>query len=200
MKGLLHSKRFRNNLYKWLFAYVGVLLLLTVVVTYSKYISKHSISDDARSAVFSAVFNRTTTCKENEEALNNVCVTAQVYRPTSDIEYEFSFDTTGTEVNTYLVLRATIDEKFEVIDFLIDGKSYKDNKLTSNIIIDNNVIKITGTIKANEGSLNNYKVVVRYKNDNMDKFPEEEFKKYMENVSNIVQVSYSAEQIEVGGN
>ena len=40
MKGLLHSKRFKENLYRWLFMYVGVIALLTTVITYSKYVTQ----------------------------------------------------------------------------------------------------------------------------------------------------------------
>lgn len=52
MKGLLHSKKFRKNLYKWLCMYVGVLMLFTSVVTYSKYVSMISAKDKARVAKF----------------------------------------------------------------------------------------------------------------------------------------------------
>ena len=52
MKGLLQSKIFRKNLKKWLCMYVGALLLLTTVVTYSKYISKYNVDDDARITKF----------------------------------------------------------------------------------------------------------------------------------------------------
>ncbi len=52
MNELLHSKRFRANLYKWLCMYVGVMLLLTTVITYSRYMTKLQISDDVRTAKF----------------------------------------------------------------------------------------------------------------------------------------------------
>ncbi len=52
MKGLLHSKKFRKNLYKWLCMYVGVLMLFTSVVTYSKYVSSISGTSEARVAKF----------------------------------------------------------------------------------------------------------------------------------------------------
>ena len=52
MKGLLHSKKFRTNLYKWLFMYVGVMLMLTTVITYSRYMTSLQISDEARTAKF----------------------------------------------------------------------------------------------------------------------------------------------------
>ena len=52
MKGLLRSKRFRHNLYKWVTMYVGVMLLFTVVVTYSRYMSSLEGSDQAKVARF----------------------------------------------------------------------------------------------------------------------------------------------------
>ena len=36
---LLHSKLFRQNLFKWIFMYIAALGLLTSVITYSKYIT-----------------------------------------------------------------------------------------------------------------------------------------------------------------
>ena len=45
MKGLLHSKLFRKNLFTWLFMYIIVIGLFTTVVTYSKYISSMQNAD-----------------------------------------------------------------------------------------------------------------------------------------------------------
>lgn len=52
MKGLLHSRKFKRNLMKWICMYVGVLLLFTSVVTYSRYVSKFSNGDNAKVSKF----------------------------------------------------------------------------------------------------------------------------------------------------
>lgn len=99
MKGLLHSKKFRSNLYKWLFMYVGVMGLLTTVVTYSRYISNFDIGDEARATKFNVDIKQ-----EGEYVGENI----PTYRPTSKIPYYFIVNT-DVEVNTYLVLSFIIN-------------------------------------------------------------------------------------------
>ena len=52
MSKLLHSKTFRKNLFKWIFMYICALLVIFTVVTYSRYITKSSLGDEAKAAKF----------------------------------------------------------------------------------------------------------------------------------------------------
>lgn len=105
MKGLLHSKRFKANLRKWLFMYVGVMGLLTTVITYSKYISSLGGTDDARATKFEIKVTP-------EGCISDVCLLGN-YRPMNEIEYEFDVDE-EFEVNTYVILSFLPQDKFKI--------------------------------------------------------------------------------------
>ena len=102
MKGLLHSKKFRTNLYRWLFAYVGVIMLLTTVITYSKYISSMSLSAKKSPAKFKVAI---TQVDYDEDT---------TYRPTSEITYKFKVDTTEIEVLTELKIYVAVNSDFKI--------------------------------------------------------------------------------------
>lgn len=107
MKGLLHSKRFKTNLRKWLFMYVGVMVLLTSVITYSKYITSLQYDDKARTSKFAFEITP-TACPTIEESICNATAenSNTVCRPTQVIASCFTVDTTGLEVDSdfYLTL------------------------------------------------------------------------------------------------
>ena len=88
MKGLLHSKRFKENLYRWLFMYVGVIALLTTVITYSKYVTQLIPTEEkARPAKFDVEIANTDSAGNDCTKVESV--TTGIYRPTSEIKYYF---------------------------------------------------------------------------------------------------------------
>ena len=196
MKGLLHSKKFRKNLYKWLFMYVGCIALLTTVVTYSKYMSTFQSSDSARVAKFNVEVKKNNICNnENTEYCNK-----EVTRLTSYIDYYFTIDTTDLEVTTDLALTLYVDENFEIKDnkiFEID-KDEKTKEILLNPINDNHqgeyIIKNLSENKlekvlAGKGTKKIYKITVRYTKDNYIEYSEVEKNK------EIVKIGYSAIQV-----
>ena len=147
MKGLLQSKIFRKNLKKWLCMYVGALLLLTTVVTYSKYISKYNVDDDARITKFDVtvknIENENLTCTGEIDKLD--CTTKDTYRPTTKIPYEFVV-TPNFEVNTLLATTIYVPASFNIErleeidgDPLYDEKeNIKDSSITISKLKDKN--------------------------------------------------------------
>ena len=110
MKGVLQSKRFRKNLYKWLLMYVGVMVFLTTVVTYSKYVSSLMASDSARAAKF----NVTIAPQEcTETASDGVHCNIGIHRATQTIDYYFKVQT-NLEVKTDLFLTIFVNQDFEL--------------------------------------------------------------------------------------
>lgn len=109
MKGLLHSKRFKKNLAKWLFMYVGVMLILTSVITYSRYISSWLQADEARITKFNVKIDKLicTDYEDEERCSKN--------RPTASIPYYVKLDTKELETNALLVLTFDVDSRFEII-------------------------------------------------------------------------------------
>ncbi len=142
MKGLLQSKRFRTNLYKWLFMYAGVMMLLITVITYSKFITSMSTKDTARTTKFNIdinYLNCNDDCGENCDeknsyiTSNNICKTEN-YRPTSTIEYAFNVKK-DVEVKTILALNIDINNDLKVYNLKIGQNKFKlnydeNNKIT----------------------------------------------------------------------
>lgn len=214
MKDLLSSKKFKTNLFRWLFAYVGVLMLLTMVVTYSKYMTSLETKDESRPAMFVANFkNEVLECQGGVE---NTCDTL-LYRPTTSIDYSFSLDTTGTEVKTYMITSIYVDDNFDIeslniqgnmsIDFTsdtvengniesIDGeKIYKFADGTKahigfDIVTDKKKITIEETILPNNGSKRIYTVTIKYPYAKIDKNTD------LGTIDKIIQVGYSATQVK----
>ncbi len=107
MKRLWQSKRFRKNLYKWLGIYIGILGLMTTVITYSRYISSMGYSDSARVAKFIVDVDFTDAC-----AGQDTC-DMKTYRPTENITYNFKIKT-DLEVLTDLVLTMYVPDIFDI--------------------------------------------------------------------------------------
>ena len=120
MKGLLQSKKFKRNLTKWLTIYVGVIMLLSVVITYSRYISSIGGSDTARVAKFNVKLNYNN---ENcDLAKNSICDLGEK-RPSGEITYKFSLDTNDIEVKTDLFLTLYVQKDYELISLVEDSNS-----------------------------------------------------------------------------
>lgn len=197
MKGLLHSKRFKKNLCKWLFMYVGCMLILTTVVTYSKYMSTIQSSDSARVAKFNVeVYNY-----DCNETITNNC-NLDWYRSTSSIDYYFVVDTTDIEVKTQLLVTLYIKDDFELANktltdvtnpempkeyTLKDPISVTDNTNFNYLVIDNPELS---TIEAAQGSKKIFKISLKYiNNKNVD------YAHFNGNNKDIVKVAYSAVQL-----
>ena len=190
MKGLLHSKKFRTNLYKWLFMYVGVMLLFTTVITYSKYISSMDGNDEARPAKF--------IIKVEPLECANCNLTA--YRPTSKIEQDFQINLEELEVTTDLELTITVDKDyFELVSFEpILGKNETPllSSCAGSTSNNANEVKLCGRIPVESNKLLKYKAIVKYKNEN-------ELYKYVAKTDaqgnpmkyNIINVGYSGVQV-----
>ncbi|MDE6285277.1 MAG: hypothetical protein K2M17_05980 [Bacilli bacterium] len=204
MKGLLHSKRFRNNLYHWLIMYAGVLLLLTSVVTYSKYLSTFNSEDKARVAKFNIHFDNDSTNNEkckSEKAEGLECEVGQ-YRPTSEIPILFTIET-ELEVTTKLTLDIYAKDGFKLKDLIeipnakendgsityysyIDGKYHEISEPQENVNIAR--IRLEKTIQTTNGiKILKYQVTAKYKDDYQN-FQSDEAHK-------AIEIKYSATQV-----
>lgn len=194
MKGLLHSKLFRKNLFKWIFMYVTVIGLFTSVVTYSKYISSMQEKDSARVAMFDASITYDGICAGINE--NETCDIG-VYRPTSSITYYFTVDTTELEVSTIFVIRISVAELFKNVKIyditdvekkleFVEGDSFFDKNYNFNVynLVDNE-------LKVDETGIRKYKMTMDYDHATYD--PEY---KASHPYYEVVTIGYSAEQIK----
>lgn len=178
MNSLLHSKRFKKNLFKWLLMYSISLGMLTIVVTYSRFITTYnSTADKARPAKFALDFSYSRICEDKESG--TICDQGSM-RPEEYLEYDFNIDASKGEVNTLVVANITIDDNFEFVSLLpISG-----NNMSYNLL--DNGIEFTGTMM--KGTKNTYKIKLRYKGYNTDAY------KNAINYDSILKVDYAATQ------
>ena len=162
MKGLLHSKLFRKNLFKWLFMYITIIGLFTSVVTYSKYISSMQNGDSAKVALFDASITYDGICTTVAE--NEICNNG-TFRPTSNISYYFTVDTRNLEVSTVFVTRISILEVFKNIK--IYDITETETEMT-NFVVNDNVLTLTENLKVNETYVRKYKITMDFDYDNYD--------------------------------
>ena len=169
MKELLQSKSFRQNLYKWIFMYIGSLALFTSVITYSKYYSNIASDDLARVAMFEV-----------------------------DMDYSFSVDA-KLEVKTFLVLTMKAQDKFEIISLRKNGDIiYSSDTPNSNVTLssDKRTLTLQETVEANYNRVATYQITVKYKETAIkDNYYIYDSVSIPENES-IITVDYSAEQIK----
>lgn len=182
MKGLLHRKRFKKNLIKWLCMYVGAILLFTNVVTYSKYMSRQVMKDSSRVARFNITKNQRFPVIKD-------------YLPTEIIKYEFDINYIF-DVKTLLVLKINSSDTDFVIQYIneddiplynVDG-STKNDTITTNtdgsINITKNELYGTATKK--------YTIGVKYNYDgNENKY----YDLTSEQLIKKITIAYSAAQI-----
>lgn len=204
MKGLLQSKRFKQNLYKWLFMYVGVLLLLATVITYSRYIAGLlGSNEDARSARFH-VKVEPIDCN----AIDKKCNTG-AYLFDDEIHYEFQVDTSELEANADLVVTITADKDFEIIEIKqnnnkiicqnnTDGQTPCNSNIVSSFVdgkTENEEISSEEiSSKVNSQTLLTYQIKVKYKKTEEELI---ESNKYVYDYDKIVNIGYSAIQSEL---
>ena len=196
MKWLLHSKRFKKNLFKWLFLYIGVMCALTSVITYSRYITGMQSSDTARAAKFDV------TVKDICNTLTNTKCNLDSVRPTNTntFDYYFELDTTNLEVLSTVYLYVYIYDDFDINND-ITLKEYnvttkEESNLTGIVTTGHtgnyNYYKIEKTINPGTGNKIDYKLKINY---SLDTEYKEEHNYLVSNGKALVRVGYSAIQI-----
>ena len=128
MKGLFQNKHFRKNLQKWLIMYLGVIALLTTVITYSKYITAITSTDSARVAKFKLNISE-INC---DDLITSDCNIPYNIRPTSNIEYNFKVDMSQIEVKTKITLKLKPESNFNITNIYEDQTILDNNLITSN--------------------------------------------------------------------
>ena len=128
LKKLLHSKSFKKNLRKWIFIYCSVMFVLTIVITYSRYISSKAMVDRARAAKFDVKVSY-DSCPSDISG-NVTCFDDKMTeaRPADKVNFYYTVDTSGLEVATKLVTTIKINNKKTS-----DGKLYFSNFKLYNI-------------------------------------------------------------------
>ena len=161
MKYLMYSKKFKQNLVKWLCMYCGIVCLFTIIVTYSRYITELTSQEGARVAKFNVYVTYNGVCSQIDS--NEDCNYGSL-RPIDSLSYYFTVDTRQLEVNTTLVTNILINEDFEnyrLYDVTSVEKLYVENIDYS---VTNNTISIVEDVNALNGYLRKYKLTVDYKN------------------------------------
>jgi len=183
MKGLLHSKLFRKNLFIWLFMYITVIGLFTSVVTYSKYITSMQESDIARVAKFDAAITYDGVCSNINE--NEIC-NIGTYRPTSELSYYFTVDNRNLEVSTVFATRISVLEYFKNIK--IYDVTNTETEVTE-FVQNGNVFTLTEDLPVSKTYVRKYKITMDFDYTTYDN-DHSETKSY----NNAVTVGYSAIQ------
>lgn len=167
MKGLLQSKIFKKNLKKWLFMYVMCMGLFTTVITYSKYISNMiDQSDSARVSKFNVALKYCKDKNCNEEGIGTF--DTRKYRPTGEITYYFTIDTSNLEVNIQLFLTISTDRHFNIkeIKKTVDGIEVPVNSISKSN--NSKLDSIIDEIKVGSKEKIIYEVTVIYDNTVID--------------------------------
>lgn len=192
MKWLLYSKKFKANLCKWIFMYIGVMCCLTSVITYSRYISNLQSETQAQVAKFNVSINYMNTCSDVNptESCNY-----GVIRPTANkSDFYFSVDTSELEVSTtvytYVYIKRAYAKSFKLYEtdstFTQNKQELTETTRTSNNLYD--YFKITDVVNAGNGKIKYYHVVLEYDKNNDPYFQAKTPYK------NILYVDYSAIQ------
>lgn len=218
MKGLLHSKIFKENLKKWLFMYAGVMLLLTTVITYSKYMTSIQGEDETRASKFDIII--TTTSCPSIVSERGICDASSggKCRPTQEIASCFIVDTTGLEVysdfyltfdpalksGTYYEPNKTYEENEKIPQFDIIGVDTISGNIATNIYNANDKatssgwtadnkseprLKLSRELKVTDAGRLMIRVRMKRNNEEDEKFTEES------SSNNLVKVGYSMTQI-----
>lgn len=199
MKGLLHSKRFRRNLKRWICMYVGVLILFTSVVTYSRYVSNLSLNDEAKVTKFNVNIGKGEASTESGK---------DPFLPTDTIYYTFTV-TPDFEVKTLLALTVNAEDRFTIESIVEEtsnlGIYNKDirNQNAGAITVsadttvdgnnDNTKVVISRTISSAEAKPTTYKIALKFKYEDI-KETYYTLDEYLREKA-IVNVDYSARQL-----
>ncbi len=189
MSKLLHSKTFRGNLTKWIILYVLTLLIVTGVVTYSKYISSMATIDNARPAKFNVQITKGDICSTTSPDLCNLTS----YKPYDKLEYKFTVNTEKVEVATDLVLNIIVNNDFEIISLndVTIPENLGSNKLNTTmsdnteLSLENNLFTLISEVGPTKINKKEYILKLKFKNNSY---------KIEHNYKEIVNVGYSAIQ------
>lgn len=197
MKGLLHSKRFRRNLKRWICMYVGVLVLFTSVVTYSRYVSNLSLNDEAKVTKFNVNIGKGKASTESGK---------DPFLPTDTIYYTFTV-TPDFEVKTLLALTINAEHRFtiesiveETSNLEIYNKDIRSQNagpitVSTDTTVDGNDTKvvISRKISSAEAQATTYKIALKFKYEDIKEtyYTLDEYLKEKP----IVNVDYSARQL-----
>jgi len=217
MKGLMHSKKFRANLRKWLCMYISVLILLTVVVTYSKYLaSLPAISENASIAKFNVDIDivgcaselvpieicENGTEEENcEKQTSYICNTTEEQRPTKEMNYHFRVDTRELEVKTKVLVKVKVDTHFAIKDIknVTDPNNPKEvvvkDALENEVLvtdIKDGMLYIWDVIPAGGALPKEYNLTIIYDNSQVEN---DDYSLSSYDYEKIVTVGYSAKQV-----
>lgn len=192
MNMLFRSKRFRNNLKKWLIMYIIVMSLMSTVITYSKYITTKTSSDSARVAKFDIKI-ATNECQVE----NDTCLKREKYRPTTPLTYEFTVDTSNLEVSTDLALIIYVLKDYEIVkyeEYDSTTEEFVPKELTAGSVLENSDYLIYKNLDHTIINISDvkelkYRLTVKYKTTN----------NYQESIVNnpkTVMIGYTAIQIK----
>ena len=187
MSMLIHSKSFRNNLFKWFLTYLVVLLATTSVITYSRYISDMQGTGVARTAKFNIEIIKGDVCVAGSTELCNL----EKYKPYDDLDYYFTVDTSELEVTTLILTNIEYDSHYEFYKLYVsedNGENYEEvNVATAPYSVAGRKITVTETIEPNQGYTRIYKLRLTYDADHASQTAEYE---------NAVIADYSAAQLD----
>ena len=116
MSGLLHIKRFRQNMFKLFVIYLVVILSTTSVITYSRYITSMESSATARPAKFVINIEQGDICVADTELCN-----LDKYKPYDQLDYYFTVDTRELEVSTILATVIDVDTHYNIVGIYEDS-------------------------------------------------------------------------------
>lgn len=180
MSKLLHSKTFRNNLFKWIMIYTCVMLSTVYVITYSKYISELESNSSSRTAKFKIDVTKGDICSVLSPSVCNI----NKFKYYDKVDYNFSIDTSEMEVSTLVFINIIVDSSFTIDKLYVDDEEIN-FETNNNYELVGNTINITNTINVGYGTNHNYKLRLSYKNNSVDS----EF-------TDAVVINYSATQID----
>ncbi len=160
MSGLLHIKRFRQNMLKMFIIYLVVILSTTSVITYSRYITSMESTSYARPARFNIDVTKGDICV----AESTVCNVTK-YKPYDKLDYYFSVDTSQLEVTTIMATTIDIDTHYNFV-----GMYEIEDEVETLIDINNNQdysingrrINISQEVEAGLGTVKTYKIRLSY--------------------------------------
>ena len=200
MSRLLHSKTFRNNLFKWLILYVCAILVVTSVVTYSKYMSSMMGQSTGRAAKFNVGLTKGSICSSTSD----VCDLAS-FKPYDTLEYNFSINPAELEVKSNVVLVVNVDSNFDVLSFYdqVNNKTLDATTETNKTLDDGNLTYLPSArrftlninnVGANNNTVRNYKILLKLSSMTNDE--KKAYYKTVHSYDDMVTISYTATQID----
>ena len=160
MSGLLHIKRFRQNMLKMFAIYLVVILSTTSVITYSRYITSMESTSYARPARFNIDITKGSICVVGKDFCD-----LSKYKPYDQLDYYFSVDTSQLEVTTIMATTIDIDTHYNFVNiYEIDDEveTLIDINNNQDYSINGRRINISQEVEAGLGSVKTYKIRLSY--------------------------------------